>query len=101
MSSVLPTTISVRGGQPVTIIGTGFREGLRVLFDGIPARAVRVDGSRFLLATTPRHAAGPVEVMVADDQSLVRLGGTSHMPARLFLMTGCSCSSCWRERLAG
>jgi IPT/TIG domain len=76
MSSVLPTTISVRGGQPVTIIGTGFREGLRVLFDGIPARAIRVDGGRFLLATTPRHAPGPVEVIVADDQSLVRLGGT-------------------------
>jgi hypothetical protein len=76
MSSVMPATISVRGGQPVTIIGSGFREGLRVLFDGVPARAVRVDGSRFLLATTPSHAAGPVEVIVADDQSLVRLGGT-------------------------
>ena len=76
MSSVLPTTISVRGGQPVTIVGTGFREGLRVLFDGIPARAIRVDGNRFLLATTPRHPPGPVEVIVADDQSLVRLGGT-------------------------
>lgn len=67
VDSVQPSTLTVAGGHLVTIFGTGFEPNTRVFFDGVPAPDVKVEGSRFLLATAPPHGPGPVSVVVAGD----------------------------------
>jgi hypothetical protein len=75
VDSVQPSRVSIVGGQAVTILGSGFRTPVRVLFDGIPARAVQSDGSRFLTATAPGHVPAVVDIVVADDRSVAKLAG--------------------------
>jgi photosystem II stability/assembly factor-like uncharacterized protein len=54
----------VGGGTLVVIDGSGFTEGATVSFGGNPATEVAVLSTRVLVARTPPHAAGPVEVSV-------------------------------------
>jgi len=63
--SVEPAAGSARGGALVTISGTGFADGARVLFGGIPAPEVtQVSPGTVITATTPPGVAGPVDVTV-------------------------------------
>jgi IPT/TIG domain len=60
------------GGQTVvTIAGAGFQAGASVTFGGVEATAVTVIDASTIIATTPAHAAGAVDVTVrnADGQS--------------------------------
>lgn len=66
ISAVDPNVGPVAGGTPVTIKGTGFVEGMRVTFGGIAATAVNVASATSLTAVTPAHAAGVVDVQVAN-----------------------------------
>lgn len=75
ITAVEPSTSSTRGGEPVTITGTGFTPDMAVRFGGLPARSVRVDGSRFITAVTPMHPVGPVTVVVGNDQALSTMDG--------------------------
>src|SRR5690606_39884032 len=54
-----------RGGDAVAFLGEGFLEGSVVLFDGVPARDVRVRRG-VLTVTTPPHAPGEVAVTIHD-----------------------------------
>jgi hypothetical protein len=60
---------SIAGEQPVMIIGTGFRGdvGYTVYFGSERATAVRIVDGNTLLAVTPAHDAGRVNVVVAAD----------------------------------
>lgn len=69
VAAMTPATGSVNGGDVVTFRGSGFTSATRVFFGGIPGRSVRVDGTHFLVAVTPSHAAGPVSVLVGTDRS--------------------------------
>ena len=65
LSSVSPVAGPTAGGTTVTLAGTGFRTGMLVSFDGVPATGVSVSpGGTQLTAVTPAHAAGAVTVSV-------------------------------------
>jgi hypothetical protein len=76
LNSVSPTSGPTAGGTAVTLTGSGFLEGVRALFDGVPCRdPVRVDET-VLLCETPPGRAGPVDVeIVAEDGASTRLVG--------------------------
>jgi hypothetical protein len=59
-----PIAGSARGGDVVTLVGSGFADGATVLFGGRPARGVHKTGDGRLEATTPSAIAGPVDVAV-------------------------------------
>jgi photosystem II stability/assembly factor-like uncharacterized protein len=68
-----------RGGTEVTIVGSGFAEGMTVFFGEAAASNVRVLTPQLILATTPPNAAGVVDVAVAIDggsRSTLRSGFT-------------------------
>ena len=72
--SLLPPTIDsidppsgfTRGGEPVAITGTNFTSQTRVYFGALPATVV-VQSPTALLATTPPHPAGLVDVTVVNN----------------------------------
>ncbi|MEO8056440.1 MAG: PQQ-binding-like beta-propeller repeat protein, partial [Acidobacteriota bacterium] len=69
-SNVKPTSINPNtgpsiGGTPVTITGSGFQAGATVTFGGNPATVTSVTPSQ-ILATTPPHAPGPVDVVIIN-----------------------------------
>ena len=66
VSAVNPTSGPTAGGTSVTISGTGFGAGATVKFGGTAATGVVVNNSTTITATTPAHAAGPVDVVVTN-----------------------------------
>ena len=82
ISSVLPNSGPVIGGTVVTITGTDFQSGATVTFGQSPAAAVVFNSATQLKATTPAHAAGPVDVIVRnpDTQSATVSGGFTYQP---------------------
>jgi hypothetical protein len=71
---VTPLVGSVSGGTEVTITGTGLSGATAVSFGGTAATSFTVDSDLQITATTPPHAAGPVDVAVTTP------GGTSMVP---------------------
>ena len=61
--SVSPADGPETGGQAVTVTGSGFTGATQVTFGGTPASFTLVSDTE-LSATTPLHAAGPVNVAV-------------------------------------
>jgi len=82
ISSVLPNSGPVIGGTVVTITGTDFQSGATVTFGQSPATAVVFSSATQLLATTPAHAQGIVDVIVRnpDTQSAPVSGGFTYQP---------------------
>ncbi|HET7213288.1 MAG TPA: IPT/TIG domain-containing protein [Terriglobia bacterium] len=66
VSSVSPNSGSTNGGTSVTITGTNFAAGATVTFGGTAASSVSVRSSTSIIATTPAHAAGAVNVVVTN-----------------------------------
>jgi hypothetical protein len=67
VSSLGVTSGSPSGGLQVTINGLNFSGGAgmtKVLFGGTPATSVQVLSDTQIIATSPSHAAGPVDVTV-------------------------------------
>lgn len=74
--SVSPASGSIDGGTEVTISGAEFAEGATVSFGDVPAPRAVVVGSETIIATTPAHAEGPVDVVVVNpDGDSVRIAG--------------------------
>ena len=82
VNSVLPNSGPVVGGTVVTITGTEFQSGATVTFGQSPAAAVVFSSATQLLATTPAHAPGTVDVIVRnpDGQSATVSGGFTYQP---------------------
>jgi plastocyanin len=80
IASVNPNSGSTSGGTQVTITGTNFTSGAGVTFGGNAATAVNVSSSTTIVATTPAHAAGAVDVKVtnADAQSATLTNGFTY-----------------------
>lgn len=72
IASLELTEGSVAGGDVVKITGTGFTDGVQVTFGGQNAKAVTFSSATSLIATTPEHAAGKVDVVITnpDKQSV-------------------------------
>jgi hypothetical protein len=66
VSGVVPASGQVTGGDVVTITGTGFVTGATVTFGGVAVTGVTVVDPITITATTPAHAAGPVNVVVTN-----------------------------------
>lgn len=60
----------VAGGVSVTITGTGFAKATAVKFGDVPASSMRVVSKTTIVATSPKHDAGPVDVRVAAGTSI-------------------------------
>lgn len=70
VTAVAPTSGPAAGGTSVTISGTNFQAGATVTFGGAAATGVNVAGATSITATTPAHAAGAVDVVVRNPDSL-------------------------------
>jgi len=64
VTSTSPTNGSTAGGTSVTITGTGFTGATAVTFGTTPATSYTVVSDTQTTATSPAHAAGPVDVTV-------------------------------------
>jgi glucose/arabinose dehydrogenase len=88
VGSIEPSSGSARGGQSLVVTGSNFVSGVTVSFGGALAPSVTVldpNGTR-LLVVTPAHAAGTVDVVVAnpDGQRATLPGGyTFGLPPRV------------------
>ncbi|MBN1417467.1 MAG: IPT/TIG domain-containing protein, partial [Planctomycetes bacterium] len=83
VASVTPNQGPAVGGTAVTIGGTGFQTGATVTFGGTSATSVVVVSSTQITCATPAHAAGAVNVVVAnpDGQSGTLAGGFTYVAA--------------------
>jgi len=75
VTSVSPASGPTTGGSSVTITGTNFTGASGVTFGGAPATSFTVVNATTITATTPAHAAGPVNVAVTTPSS-----GTGTLP---------------------
>ncbi|MCL5289261.1 MAG: IPT/TIG domain-containing protein [Acidobacteria bacterium] len=66
VSSVAPGNGPLSGGTVVTITGSAFQGGAAVSFGGVPAASITIQSPTQILATTPAHAPGTVDVMVTN-----------------------------------
>jgi hypothetical protein len=64
--AVSPATGSVAGGTQVTISGSGFEKGARVMVGGAAARSVKVISDTRITAVVPPGKAGPATVTVVN-----------------------------------
>ncbi len=62
------------GGTSVAITGTGFGDGATVTFGGVAATDVEVVNHKLILATTPAHADGAVDVVITQADSTTITG---------------------------
>lgn len=69
ITSITPTSGSTAGATEVVLTGTGFQSGLSVLVGGVAATQVVVESATSLVARTPPHAAGTVNVQVLNPDS--------------------------------
>jgi len=69
LTSISPNTGAAAGGTAVTITGTGFLSGATVSLGGTAGTGVKVVNSTSITATTAAHAAGAVNVVVANTDS--------------------------------
>jgi uncharacterized protein (TIGR03437 family) len=74
ITTISPAFGSPDGGTQVMISGANFTESedTRVTFDDAPATQVTVLGSSAIMAVTPAHKAGPVNVRVTNRQGTAR-----------------------------
>lgn len=73
--SIAPNAGTADGGTGVTLTGTNFGASATVTFDGLPASSITVVNSTTLVATTPAHAQGVVNVAVTTNGSTLTLNG--------------------------
>lgn len=66
VQSVNPTEAPTDGGKQVQVFGQAFERTSKVYFGSTPADSVTFVGTTLLIAQSPRHAAGVVEVVVAN-----------------------------------
>lgn len=81
VSQISPNSGTTDGGTLITITGSGFMAGATVVIGGAAASDVNVVDSGTIMATTPAHAAGSVDVTVAnpDLQSITLINGYSYI----------------------
>ncbi|MBI5066834.1 MAG: IPT/TIG domain-containing protein [Deltaproteobacteria bacterium] len=80
LTAATPASGTTAGGTSVLLSGTGFTAGLGVRIGGTPA-AVGAVTATTALVTTPAHAAGPADVLLAnpDGQTALLAGGFTYV----------------------
>jgi hypothetical protein len=64
ITSAKPQQGSTKGGSDVSIVGTGFTDGLQVFFGDVPAKSVTRKSDNLLLVTPPDSKAGAVTIEI-------------------------------------
>ncbi len=82
VDGITPAQGGRSGGTAVTVTGKSFQKGAAVVLGGTAATAVIVVDASTITASTPAHAAGPVNVVVTNpDGGRVKLaGGFTYVP---------------------
>lgn len=83
VASIAATSGNTSGGSPVTVTGNGFVTGAMVTIGGVLATDVVVTSPTTLTAVTPAHAAGRVDVSVAEGPQLATLSAAFNFVALL------------------
>jgi hypothetical protein len=83
LTTLAPVSGPAAGGTSVTINGTNFQTGAMVRFGADPAASLTVVSATKIIAISPAHDAGPVDVFVInpDAQSAVKTNGFRFMAA--------------------
>lgn len=86
-----PVSGPLTGGQVVTIKGTGLQNVTTVSFDGLPGTNIQVMNDTTLVATTPAHGEGKVDVAVDAGATATLSEGYTYtcwsiVPTHLFIM---------------
>jgi hypothetical protein len=92
-TAISPDSGTEDGGTGVLITGTGFEHGARVVFDQTVATIVIVRSSNEILAFSPPHEQGAVDVTVVNPN-----GDSSTMTGRYTYTPSDSidpCNGCW------
>jgi hypothetical protein len=66
VSSVSPISGPAAGGTTVTISGANFQTGVSVTFGGLAATSVSLSNSSTIVAVTPAHSSGSVDISVTN-----------------------------------
>jgi hypothetical protein len=75
VTTITPAIGAMTGGTPITIAGRGFESGATVMLGGITTEATVSSDTR-IVAETPAHAVGPVDLVVTNsDGRKARLDG--------------------------
>jgi hypothetical protein len=64
ITSIKPERGPAKGGKEVSIVGTGFTDGLQVFFGDAPAESVARKSDNLLIATPPDSQAGSVTIEI-------------------------------------
>ena len=76
INSLSPTSGPTTGGTTISVVGGNFQSGATVRFGGVAATGVNVTSSSNLIAVSPAHVAGPVDVVVTNtDGQIATLTG--------------------------
>jgi hypothetical protein len=75
VTSISPASASTGGGTVVTITGSGFTGPSAVAFGGTPAASFTVVSDTTILATSPAHASGTVDITVTSPTGTSAVGG--------------------------
>ncbi|MDA8309395.1 MAG: IPT/TIG domain-containing protein [Actinomycetota bacterium] len=98
VAGISPSTGPVVGGTQVTVTGTGFAPTATVSFGTTLAAKVTVESATELVATSPAHGAGPVDVTVTEG---TRTSATSSADLFTYVTSASSPSSSTAPTLTG
>lgn len=81
--AVRPVLGSTAGGTALTIVGTGFEPGAKVVVGGERARQVKVLDSTRITAVSPAHEEGVVDIVVRNPgmPAAILVQGYEYLPA--------------------
>lgn len=81
VATVVPALALVKGGEPVTITGTGFATAVKVTFGNVKAGDVVRVNATTITATAPKQSlGGPVTVTVTNDPGYLWSGESGSCP---------------------
>jgi hypothetical protein len=83
VTSTVPSSGSVNGGNTITVKGNSFNKGAVVSVGGTLCTTIIVSNSSTITATTPAHPLGSADVVVTniDGQSSTFSGGFNYVAA--------------------
>ena len=80
ITSITPAAGIVSGGTAITIIGTGFNQGLELTMGGAPATTVALTGATQITAVTPAGTAGQRDVKITNSDGQYVIGTFTYNP---------------------
>ena len=80
ITSITPASGIVSGGTALTIVGTGFSQGLELTLGGAPATSIALTGAIQITAVTPARTAGAQELKIMNSDGQYITGTFTYNP---------------------